>query len=153
MSAAVLWGCAATARRTASRCAVTCTPWRRRTAAWSTDSTTGRSLANSGEIQVLGRYQIRRPGASWRSVPAMDRTAYRTCPLCEATCGLEITLKGDEIVSIRGDRADVFSRGFLCPKGVALKDLHDDPDRVRTPLLRQADGSFAPATWDAAFAG
>src|SRR5207244_3316494 len=45
-----------------------------------------------------------------------------------------------------------FSHGFLCPKGVAIKELHEDPDRVRTPLVKQADGSFAPATWDEAFA-
>ena len=81
-----------------------------------------------------------------------DRTAYRTCPLCEATCGLEIKLQGDDVVSIRGDRDDVFSEGFLCPKGYALKELHSDPDRIRTPLIRQADGSFQPASWDEAFA-
>ena len=81
-----------------------------------------------------------------------NRTALRTCPLCEATCGLEITLSGDEVVSIRGDKADVFSQGFICPKGFALKELHADPDRVRTPLIRQPDESLAPASWDDAFA-
>ncbi|MCW3064265.1 MAG: molybdopterin oxidoreductase, partial [Solirubrobacterales bacterium] len=81
-----------------------------------------------------------------------ERTQYRTCPLCEATCGLEIVTRGEEVVSVRGDEHDVLSHGFLCPKGVALKELHEDPDRVRTPLLRQADGSFAPASWDEAFA-
>jgi anaerobic selenocysteine-containing dehydrogenase len=81
-----------------------------------------------------------------------DRTAFRTCPLCEATCGLEIKLEGEEIVSIRGDSQDVFSHGFLCPKGYALKELHSDPDRVRTPLIKQADGTFKTATWDEAFA-
>src|ERR1700741_3663219 len=80
------------------------------------------------------------------------RTAYRTCPLCEATCGLEVTVAGDEIVSVRGDKEDVFSHGFLCPKGVALKELHEDPDRVRTPLIREGDGSFREASWDEAFA-
>jgi anaerobic selenocysteine-containing dehydrogenase len=80
------------------------------------------------------------------------RTAHRTCPLCEATCGLELTLSGEEVVSIRGDREDVFSKGFICPKGFALKELHDDPDRLTTPLIRQPDGSFEPATWDEAFA-
>jgi anaerobic selenocysteine-containing dehydrogenase len=79
------------------------------------------------------------------------RTAYRTCPLCEATCGLEITLEGERVSGIRGDRDDVLSQGFICPKGYALKELHDDPDRVRTPLIRQPDGSFAPASWDEAF--
>src|SRR5688572_26780400 len=80
------------------------------------------------------------------------RTAYRTCPFCEATCGLEVTLDGDEVVQVRGDAEDVFSRGFLCPKGVGLKALHEDPDRLRTPLVRGDDGVLREATWDEAFA-
>ena len=79
------------------------------------------------------------------------RSAFRTCPLCEATCGLEIKLDGDRIVSIRGDEADVFSKGFICPKGSALRALHEDPDRVRTPLIRDGD-HFREAGWDEAFA-
>jgi anaerobic selenocysteine-containing dehydrogenase len=81
----------------------------------------------------------------------MERTAFRTCPFCEATCGLEVTVRGDDVVKVRGDADDVFSRGFLCPKGVALKDLHEDPDRLRTPLVRGADGELRPASWDEAF--
>ena len=79
------------------------------------------------------------------------RSAFRTCPLCEATCGLEIKLDGERIVSIRGDEADVFSKGFICPKGSALRALHEDPDRVRTPLIRDGD-HFREAGWDEAFA-
>src|SRR5215471_16862925 len=79
------------------------------------------------------------------------RTAFRTCPLCEAVCGLEITLRGDEVQRIRGDRDDVFSHGYICPKGSTLKQLHEDPDRVRTPLIKR-DGQFVEATWDEAFA-
>jgi anaerobic selenocysteine-containing dehydrogenase len=56
------------------------------------------------------------------------------------------------VTAIRGDREDVFSHGFICPKGFALKELHEDPDRVRTPLLRRADGSFEAVSWDEAFA-
>jgi anaerobic selenocysteine-containing dehydrogenase len=82
----------------------------------------------------------------------VPRTAFRTCPFCEATCGLELTLEGDELVKVRGDDDDVFSHGFLCPKGVALKALHEDPDRLRTPMLRDAGGALAPASWDEAFA-
>ena len=81
-----------------------------------------------------------------------ERTAFRTCPFCEATCGLAVTVRGDEVVKVRGDADDVFSRGFLCPKGVALKDLHEDPDRLRTPLVRGPDGELRPASWDEAFA-
>jgi anaerobic selenocysteine-containing dehydrogenase len=81
------------------------------------------------------------------------RTAYRTCPLCEATCGLAITVGDDErVTQVRGDAEDVFSHGFLCPKGVSIRQLHEDPHRIRTPLIRQPDGSFAEATWDEAFA-
>ena len=78
-------------------------------------------------------------------------THYRTCPLCEATCGLQVEVDGDTIVRIRGDRDDVFSKGYLCPKGSSLKGLHDDPDRVRQPLLK-VNGEFRPITWDEAFA-
>ena len=79
------------------------------------------------------------------------RLAYRTCPLCEATCGLEITLRGDEVVRIRGDRDDVFSSGFICPKGSTLKQLHTDSDRLRLPLVR-SNGELAEASWEEAFA-
>jgi anaerobic selenocysteine-containing dehydrogenase len=83
----------------------------------------------------------------------MSATAIRTCPLCEATCGLELTLDEGRVQRIRGDEQDVFSHGFVCPKALSLKELHEDPDRVRTPLRRRADGSgFDPCTWDDAFA-
>ncbi len=81
-----------------------------------------------------------------------DRVAYRTCPLCEATCGLEVTVRDEAPVRVRPDHEDVFSHGFVCPKGASLLELHDDPDRVRVPLIKQADGSFAEASWDEAFA-
>ena len=79
------------------------------------------------------------------------RTAFRTCPFCEATCGLEITLRGDDVVRIRGDRDDVFSHGFICPKGSTLKQLHEDPDRLRRPLIKR-DGVHVEVTWQEAFA-
>jgi anaerobic selenocysteine-containing dehydrogenase len=82
---------------------------------------------------------------------ADERTSYRTCPLCEATCGLEIRTRGRDVVGIRGDEADPFSRGYICPKAYALRELDADPDRLRTPLVRR-DGLLAPATWDEAFA-
>jgi anaerobic selenocysteine-containing dehydrogenase len=76
---------------------------------------------------------------------------FRTCPLCEATCGLEITVTDGRVARIRGDRDDVFSHGFICPKGSTLKQLHEDPDRLRVPQVREPDG-HRDATWDAAFA-
>ena len=67
----------------------------------------------------------------------MSRTAYRTCPLCEAACGLELTVSGDRVVSARGDREHVFSHGFVCPKGATFGQLADDPDRLRRPLVKR----------------
>jgi anaerobic selenocysteine-containing dehydrogenase len=81
----------------------------------------------------------------------MPESHYRICPLCEACCGLEVKTEGAQVVSIRGAASDVFSHGYLCPKGVSLKDLHEDPDRLRTPLIKR-DGVFVEATWDEAFA-
>jgi anaerobic selenocysteine-containing dehydrogenase len=79
------------------------------------------------------------------------RTVFRTCTLCEAMCGLKLELDEDHIVSVRGDEDDPFSRGYVCPKGVAIGDVHHDPDRLRTPVRRAADGSFVPISWDDAF--
>ncbi|RVT48563.1 molybdopterin-dependent oxidoreductase [Rubrivivax albus] len=76
---------------------------------------------------------------------------YRICPVCEACCGLEIRTEAGRITSVRGAEHDVFSHGYICPKGVAVKDLHDDPDRLRTPLIRRGN-TFVEATWDEAFA-
>jgi anaerobic selenocysteine-containing dehydrogenase len=76
--------------------------------------------------------------------------AHRTCPFCEATCGLEVEYEEGRVTKVRGDADDVFSKGFLCPKGVALKELHDDPDRLRTPMIRTEDGSFREASWQEA---
>ncbi len=76
---------------------------------------------------------------------------HRTCPLCEATCGLEIELEGREVKKVRGDADDVFSAGFICPKGASLGELHSDPDRLERPLVRR-DGELVEASWEEAFA-
>jgi len=82
---------------------------------------------------------------------APTTTHQRTCPLCEACCGLEITTKGDQVVRIRGDLNDPYSKGFICPKGSTLKQLHEDPDRLTSPRIRTAEG-WKDVSWDEAFA-
>src|SRR5260221_6321028 len=77
--------------------------------------------------------------------------SYATCPLCEATCGLEIETRGREILSIRGDTQDVFSHGYICPKAYSLKELHADPDCIREPLVRR-DDRWLNVSWEDAFA-
>jgi anaerobic selenocysteine-containing dehydrogenase len=81
----------------------------------------------------------------------MPQTHFRACNLCEAICGLVIEHEGGKILGIRGDKDDPFSRGHLCPKAVALKDVYEDPDRLRHPVRREGD-RFVQVSWDEAFA-
>jgi anaerobic selenocysteine-containing dehydrogenase len=81
---------------------------------------------------------------------AQDGRHLRTCPLCEAMCGLEIRVEGGKVTTIRGNPDDVWSRGHLCPKGTTLGALHDDPDRIRRPMIK-VDGQWQEVSWDAAF--
>ena len=78
------------------------------------------------------------------------QTHYRTCNICEAMCGLEIQHRGNEILSIKGDNNDPFSRGHICPKAVALQDFYNDKDRLKTPMKRTADG-WQQISWEEAF--
>ena len=81
------------------------------------------------------------------SRPPAPRPA--TCPLCEAMCGVLVGVDGGRIRSVRGDPDDPFSRGYVCPKATALPDLHDDPDRIRKPLVR-AGPDWREASWEEA---
>ncbi|MFE0173944.1 molybdopterin-dependent oxidoreductase [Streptomyces sp. NPDC059002] len=80
----------------------------------------------------------------------MPRTALRICPLCEATCGLTLTVEGTRVTGARGDLDDVFSRGFICPKGASFGEADADPDRLKRPLVRK-EGRLQEASWDEAF--
>ena len=78
------------------------------------------------------------------------RTVFRACPLCEATCGVAVTVEGERVTSVRGDEDDPFSRGYICPKATGMRGLEDDPDRLRQPVRRGENG-FEPISWDEAF--
>jgi anaerobic selenocysteine-containing dehydrogenase len=82
---------------------------------------------------------------------ANAQTHYRTCSLCEAMCGIVVEHRDGEILSIKPNRDDVLSRGHICPKAVALKDVHDDPDRLRRPVRRTPKGDWEEVSWAVAF--
>ena len=69
-----------------------------------------------------------------------EQIHFRTCTLCEAMCGVEIKHDSEKVLSIKGDKNDPFSQGYICPKATALQDLYEDPDRLRGPVERTADG-------------
>ena len=83
-------------------------------------------------------------------MPAEAQIHYRACNLCEAICGLEIKTQGDQVLSIKGDKNDPFSRGYICPKGTAMQDIYTDPDRLRLPVKKQGD-SWVEISWEDAF--
>ena len=74
----------------------------------------------------------------------------RTCHLCEAMCGLRLTVEEGRVTKVRPNEDDVWSAGYICPKGTVLGQLHDDPDRLRRPLVRDGDG-FREVSWEEAF--
>ena len=82
-----------------------------------------------------------------------QRTALAACNLCEAICGLELTIEdrpeGPKVLGIRGNPSDPLSRGHICPKGVALADVYEDPDRLRKPVKRVGD-EWVEVSWDEA---
>lgn len=81
--------------------------------------------------------------------PPSQVSHYRACHLCEAICGLEIVTENERIVSIKGDQYDPFSRGHICPKAIALQDLHEDPNRLRHPV-KKVDGQWQKISWEQA---
>jgi len=84
-------------------------------------------------------------------MPDVTETRLGVCNICEAICGLEFTLDGDRVTGVRGNPADPLSRGHICPKGVSIGDLHDDPDRLRRPVRRdRVTGEWTEIRWSEA---
>ena len=81
----------------------------------------------------------------------MPTAHLRTCHLCEANCGIIVTVDGRDVLSIKGDPDDPLSRGHICPKATALADLETDPDRLRTPVKRVGN-EWQPIDWTTAYA-
>ncbi|HEM46292.1 MAG TPA: molybdopterin dinucleotide-binding protein, partial [Alphaproteobacteria bacterium] len=81
---------------------------------------------------------------------AADGTHTKTCPLCEAMCGLRVTVEGGRVTKIRANEDDVWSRGYICPKGTTLGELHHDPDRLRAPLVRRG-ADLVEVSWEEAY--
>ena len=79
-----------------------------------------------------------------------NKTHHIACNLCEAICGLEIKLQNGQIRSIKGDKLDPISRGHICPKAIALQDIYNDPDRLRTPI-KKTDTGWQEIPWKQAF--
>ncbi|MBT8114831.1 MAG: molybdopterin-dependent oxidoreductase [Arenicella sp.] len=82
-------------------------------------------------------------------MPEPVTTHFRACHLCEAICGLEIKTRGEQIVSIKGDKKDPVSHGFICPKATAIADIHTDPDRLRQPV-KKINGQWEQISWSEA---
>ena len=99
----------------------------------------GRSRRSEGDGALAPDSDVNR-----RQTPRMA-----TCPLCEAMCGVLVEVDGQRVRTVRGDPDDPFSRGYICPKAAALADLHHDPDRIRTPLIRTGS-DWRESSWDEA---
>src|SRR5262249_25951394 len=86
-----------------------------------------------------------------RGNPVSSSDAYRTCPICDAVCGLRLTLgENGRVLAVNGDAADPFSQGYICPKGASLGVIDEDPDRLSVPMVRK-DGEWREVSWEEAF--
>lgn len=83
-------------------------------------------------------------------MPTDTQVHFRTCHLCEAMCGLRIETQGSQVIKVEGDQADVYSKGHVCPKGIAIQDIHNDPDRLKYPMRRQGN-EWKRISWAEAF--
>jgi len=112
-----------------------------------------RDLGQTTSSIWTGRHYARIKAVTSGHTPSSIRMPntrhFRTCTLCEAMCGIVVTTDGPRVTDIRGDPDDPFSKGHICPKAVALQDIHDDPDRLRRPLRRVGD-TWTEVSWDEA---
>lgn len=81
-----------------------------------------------------------------------SRIVHRSCPTCEASCGLDVEIdpQARRVLRIEGDALDERSRGYLCPKAYAMKEIYEDPERLRRPLRKRDDGTWEEIDWDTA---
>ena len=78
-----------------------------------------------------------------------DRVIHRLCTMSDGACGIILTIKDDKVISIKGDPDDIRSEGYICPKSVGMRELHEDPDRLRKPV-QKVDGKWVEIEWDEA---
>ncbi|KPK52364.1 MAG: hypothetical protein AMJ63_09630 [Myxococcales bacterium SG8_38_1] len=69
------------------------------------------------------------------------------CRICEALCGLDVTVEGDKVVDIKPDNDHVATRGYGCLKGLKQHKMYDTPDRLLYPMQR-VDGELQRVSWD-----
>lgn len=81
-----------------------------------------------------------------------QQTFKRSCPICEASCGLLIHADTDsrEVIRVEGDPDDFRSQGFVCPKSQAIKGVFEDPERLRRPIRKTAKGDWEEIDWETA---
>lgn len=84
------------------------------------------------------------------ALPPNPVTVRTTCPYCGVGCGVLAAPDGKGDAAIAGDPSHPANFGKLCSKGTALGETLSLDDRLLTPMLRQADGSFARTDWDQA---
>src|SRR3954465_5438691 len=69
------------------------------------------------------------------------------CRICEAHCGMVATVEDGRVTKLRPDPDHPLSRGYACPKGIAMTDVQNDPDRVLHPLKRRPAAPFRRVSW------
>src|SRR3954454_7525659 len=120
--------------------------WRSSVSVMSAPSPRSRNL-----VRMVPDFGAPEPGLIRFSGPVVEERV-TFCRICEALCGMVATVEDGKVTQLRPDRDHPLSRGYACPKGIAMLDVQNDPDRVVHPLRRRSDGEFERVSWDDALA-
>ncbi|HEY6970659.1 MAG TPA: molybdopterin oxidoreductase family protein [Candidatus Angelobacter sp.] len=102
-------------------------------------------------IERYGPHLNYAPPGGWRdeSRHPADRLVKTHCCFCGQQCGIQLKVRGDQVIGFEPWEEFPFNKGMLCPKGVKRYLQANHPDRLLDPLLRTENG-FRVATWDEA---
>src|SRR5918999_2585911 len=82
------------------------------------------------------------------AMAAEERVTF--CRICEPLCGMVATVEDGRLTKLRPDPDHPLSSGYACPKGIAMEEVVNDPDRVLRPLRRTRRGEFVETSWEQA---
>ncbi len=78
------------------------------------------------------------------------KTVQTVCGICSASCGMQLHFEDDKLIAVEGDKQHPGSQGYLCPKGKALVEMINSPERIRFPLKKTEQQGWQRISWSEA---
>jgi len=94
------------------------------------------------------------PAAAAAETPGTEKVVTSICEMCTSFCPILVRVRDGKVVRIEGNPKEKSTQGAICARGNAGISLLEDPDRIRTPLIRvgkRGEGKFRKASWEEAY--